>query len=265
MATNPRVAEALRLYGEVSQPVVALLYAGRPADALAELDRQRLRVDRADWPLEVREAVQRRLDYLCHQAAKLAQPSADPAEAFFACYERLSAPAHSPAAQVMRAIVLLEALVHASRLGWTELPEAQMYELLATVPHEDRDPECWFYIAAWAFENDDLPLLEQAYEVSLLNPTDFRDQYPFQRVKLMHRFLRGELTAAEVTSVLGQMELLPEVLEFRRHIWPRLEAAGLGSPELLLLLDSREAALRAQLRPPADGAVAGDSEQSLVA
>jgi hypothetical protein len=141
-------------------------------------------------------------------------------------------------------VVLIELLSHAERAGWYELPHERMYGLLAGLPPEERDLELWFYIASWAFKHDDLELLEEAYEVFLLQPTVFADQYPYQRVKLMHRLLTGSLTESEVADFLGRLSVLPEALEFERHIWPRLEEAGLASGWLEGLLQSTIQQLR---------------------
>lgn len=243
MAANPTLSAAYKAYAAAAQPAVALLYAGKPADAVAAVARQREILAESDAPPEVREAALRRMDYLCYQASKAAARNGANAAMFNACLERLSQPAESEAARVMRAIVLIELLAHASRCGLTDLPAQDMYALLACVPEEDRDQELWFHISSWAFEMGDIGLLEAAYEASLLNPTDFRDQYPFQRVKLMHRLLTGTLTEPEIAAVLNQMDLLPEILEFRRHIWPRIQQAGLATEAVGLLLDARQAAL----------------------
>jgi hypothetical protein len=234
----------LEQYERASAPAIALLYSFEPEQARAALEQSLSELGQPGLSAAEQEALRLKLSYLAYQIDKLASPEENRSAVCSRAYEQLSAPVDSSLAGLMQSIVLIELLAHAERNGWCELPRERMYGLLAGVPLEDRNHELWFSITTWAFSHSDIELLEEAYEVFLTQPTDFADQYPFLRVKLMHRLLTGKLTEEEVADFLGRLLVLPEALEFERYIWPRVEQAGLASARLEGLLRSTVEQLR---------------------
>ncbi len=141
-----------------------------------------------------------------------------------------------PASEVTQCIVLIQTMTIGERLGFCEFDSARFHELFGAIPVAERDDMLWHHVATWAFTHWDAPVMALAYENLVIKPTDFRDQYPYHRVNLMHRLITKRATTKDVENFLNRLEIVNEILEFERHILPRIRELGLANNELELLV-----------------------------
>jgi hypothetical protein len=217
---------ARRWYAQQSQPVVAAMYRDDLPGAALALREARSRLAASGLPADEAASVAYRLNFLEFQLDKVLHPE-DLSGCFTRVLASLEGVAPGRASRAAQAMCHLQVLIQADRRGITPLSRRHFVQLLDLIPEHDREPEFWFNVASWAFKHNEADFLELAYEIFLTQPTEFADQYPFQRTKVMYRLLHGELTRSEVASFLESMTVLPEVAEFKAHIWPRVVAAGL--------------------------------------
>jgi len=141
-----------------------------------------------------------------------------------------------PASEVTQCIVMIQILTIGERLGLSEFSTEKFHELFDAIPAAERDDMLWHHVATWAFSHWDSEVMAQAYENLVIKPTDFRDQYPYHRANLLHRLITGRATSRDIQTFLGRLEIVNEILEFERHILPRVRELNLADAEVELLV-----------------------------
>jgi len=116
--------------------------------------------------------------------------------------------------------------------GLDDMSRPELDELISGMPGVDEDEFLWHNIAGWAFAVGEADLLEKAYEVLLTRPSNLLGSAKWQRVNMMLQLVNGKATRKDIKESLKEMVVLPQVLEFRRQIWPVCIEKGLVDAEL---------------------------------
>ncbi|MCB1187768.1 hypothetical protein KDL29_11435 [bacterium] len=223
-------------------PVTLAVYDHRFDEARAMLAAAQAELASAELPEDVREA----LAYLIILTDCRVEWHPDSRgytkQDYEAVLASLDTPAKSFLADCMRRSYLVFIRSNGTSDSHDELTRAELEELLAPLPEHLSTP-AWQQLARWAYEHNDMEILERAYEVFLELPGNTMAQAKWQRVSLMHGLLSGSATAADVRSYLALLHLRPQLREFRNEFWPKCLELGLVDAGLETMLVQRETAV----------------------
>jgi hypothetical protein len=231
--------------------VVRALYQHDPQRATSELADARAGLDSMELGEDEAIAAGYLLDNLAYTIVKARGGDAEKQQAYGRLQEKLSEQAPGGVAQVVRRILLLQLRIYGERAGYGGLSPEEFHALFDFIPADSRDLELWHNVASWAFEHEDSELMDEAYEVFVIQPSGFVSQYPFHRVKLMHAVLEGRVTTQEVDDFLARLVTPNEIREFKNHILPRIEAEESEDVDMEAVRQCiKQAELRISTAPP---------------
>ncbi|MCB1221785.1 MAG: hypothetical protein H7A35_08015 [Planctomycetales bacterium] len=164
--------------------------------------------------------------------------------------DRLSIPSQSSIAEYARRLHLVAIRCICSDKAYEQPSKAELEELLAPLP-DKLSIRAWQEVALWAFRNNELEVLERAFEVFLINPPSLLGQARWQRVNLMYQLLSGKATRRDVYESLILLEIRPQLSEFRRNFWPKCVELGLVDNELEELLEQKSQQIMSGQSDPA--------------
>jgi hypothetical protein len=242
-------AQSLKLARQVEQrcdPVVQAMYSGDFTAALAASAALRSELTEGAIDATLGAALGYELAYLEFHIDKARRRAVD-AQAFVQAEQALTQPCGYKDAEALRDRLLLQLYASAERSGFREFSAADFAALFARIPEHERTHEFWHFAANWAFAHSELFYLEQAYEALLTTRETFANDWSWQRVHLMYLLLSGNAQSRDAELTVKYCTLLPQLLDFERHILPRIVDAGLADERFGAQLQAK----RAELEPDA--------------
>ncbi len=95
-----------------------------------------------------------------------------------------------------------------------------------------QDTEFWTYVSFWAYDNDILDLLEQAYDYLLLIGSGFYSEYAFSRVELMVKLQRRLATEEDLLDLMKLSKVRRQLKSVKYLYFQKASLQGLWSPEV---------------------------------
>lgn len=195
--------------------------------ALAEAETDRAALDPAGPDTE---ALNVALRLLRLQTDTYFTPSAAPGEAArarilglldSAAAEFASLDPESAAGRVMRGRARLYVACAADRARLRELPAAQLNELLAALPPEDRDEASWYCLAYWAFKHAHLDHMFDVYTEFLVRRKPTMTRYNWERIRLLHLLTAGQAIFRDIEAAIDKLPHKRQAVQFADYIKPR--------------------------------------------
>lgn len=239
---NSYLGSAFEWHEEHCQRIVDALFEGREERA-----RQALAACWAALPQAggISDDARRSLEYalleyelsICnsfHDAAVVA-------EQFSRSYPAIAnLPPVGPESDIVQAKTIVGLIGVGTRRGFIKASEAEVEGLLARIPEEFQTPNVWYYLAAWAFFNNNLKYLELAMERQTLETTGWLDDYYWMRTNLMYLLVDGRASRLDVEKTIKGYRHPLHIRDFHNLFRARCEAAGLMDADLYALLAERE-------------------------
>jgi hypothetical protein len=235
-------------YNEHCRPINVQAYTGDEAGARAALARA-WSVLQADAALDADQ--QRALEYMLLAydytlVDHFSDSDAARGEQFgTTCAAFAARPPAGPLSDVAQAVNQVIMLGSGTRRGFIRMTEPEVDALWARIPSHAQTPNLWYYIVAWAYHHNNLRYLELAMERQTVETTGWQDDYFWLRTNFMYLLVEGRATRLDVEKTLRGYVHPHNFVDFRNMFLGRCEQAGLMDAELYLLLDQREAELRA--------------------
>jgi hypothetical protein len=239
MGEGTHAVERQDWYGRLVNPIRRALYANDQAAAAAALATARGELaDPGHAPAE-RELMGYVLQWYEFVISSQSQPPEQSAAQYEQALELFSRTAETAPGEVQRRRMLAILRCTGRLYGCADLDRPELEELIGDLPDLAQDEFLWHNIAGWAFASRDAEMLRRAYEVMLTEPSNLLGQAKWQRVNLMLMLVEGRATRRDVEFVIDRMAVLPQVIEFRRWIWPECIRQGLSDDELELRLEEQ--------------------------
>jgi hypothetical protein len=112
--------------------------------------------------------------------------------------------------------------------------------MVDSVAEEDRGPNFWHEVGSWAFKHGDRARLDDAYVFFTTQRTPEMADFMFSRLRLMHQLLEGVAAVDSVLETIDRVEVLVQLDDFRRLLWPVCQAQGLATPHVKAALDAKQ-------------------------
>lgn len=238
-------------YQRIINPIRVELYTQEQPDATAQLADAQVEVEELELDAETRQIASYILYWYEFVINVQGRSQADCQRV----YERVLPHFHdqglTPTSDNQRRRLLTILRCNGCLYGCQELSREELDAMLEDLPHIHQDEYLWHNIAGWAFAHRDTQMLERAYQVLLTQPKHMLGRAKWQRVNIMMRLLTGRANRVDVEQTVRGMEVLPQLLEFRRLIWPVCSEQNLVDDELIAMLD--EVQRRILANPPVPG------------
>jgi hypothetical protein len=231
---------------EFIRPINADLQAGNEDGARQTIASARQRLSAGALDEDNGRALELFLLFLEFKSARIRLDEANTPMLFDRAREEMSKPPAGPVSQLTAAMLLLELLVNGHHLGLYDLGTEEFRTRFDAVPSAGRTHHFWFYTSGYAFIAGDEPIVTEAYKLYLVNPSGSADYYTVQRLKLMLSLMQNRATSKDVLELLKRIQTLPQITEFNLVFYPRIEAAGLVSDEVLEACAAKEADILTQ-------------------
>ena len=219
-------------YLEMIGPIRQALYVDEQPDADRALALARERLAEFDLPEGTREVSRLVLRWYEFITALEWMDQVHREESYRKALVDFKAPVTTPGGEVQRIRLLLILRCTGQMYGLDTMARRELDVLLSGLDGAEEDEFLWHNIASWAFATGELDLLERAYEVMLIHPSNLLGQAKWQRVNIMLQLRNGRVTRRDVEETIKGMEVLPQILEFKRLFWPVCIELGLVDDEL---------------------------------
>jgi hypothetical protein len=153
--------------------------------------------------------------------------------------------ASQPGAESAEAAIELEPLylLLGDRAGLRVLEAAELLPLIRGREPGEGNANFWYELSNWAFKNDSLPLLEEAYaHFTIRRPTQMAE-WTYRRTRMLLLLRRGHARTADLRACIAACKVSAELEDVEEVILPHCRAAGIVSEELELELEEKRAAL----------------------
>ena len=231
------------------QPITNALYSGKLEEARRLHSNAGQALDKADLPEGVREGLGYYL-LLLHYSIHWQEHPADWNQASFQEVRQIfEQPALTSFGDTERIKRLATIRFVADRDKLEPLTHDDLMQLLDELG-EATDETMWFYVAGWAYNHNDLELLERAYTETLVDPPAWMGQAKWQRINIMYLLVAGRAERQDVEETIKTLAILPQLYEFEAHIWPKCVEAGLVDDKLTAMLADRGAKIRESATVP---------------
>lgn len=231
---------------EFIRPINADLQAGNEEGARQTISAARLRLNDAQLDVDNARALELFLLFLEFKSARIRLDEASTPALFSKAGGELAKPAPGPVSQLTAAMLLLELLVNGHHLGLYDLGMEEFHRRFEAVPAAGRTHHFWYFTSGYAFITGDEQIVTEAYKLYLVNPSGSADYYTVQRLKLMLSLMQERATTKDVLELLKRVQTLPQITEFNLVFYPRIEAAGLVTDEVLEMCAAKEADILTQ-------------------
>jgi len=232
------------------RPVVDAVQTGRLAEARSLHSRAIRSIDSVQLGEEEREAAGFLLELLDYNIRFMEVQSSWTVESYKAALFRLSRPAHTPAGREARLAALIKLRTIADKDQFEPLTRQQIEAYIAEAGGHPRDPQIWHDLAGWAYDHQDLAILEKAFAAHSTSPSPIMGFAKWQRINLMYQLLAGKAQRRDVEETIRTLSILPQLIDFMKNLWPPCVAAGLVDAELESLLEQRRSYIEATKPPP---------------
>jgi hypothetical protein len=225
-----------------SRQIVSAIYGNHPIRCRELLAKARASLDFGELPAEQAAAVRLALDWYEFNICRMETNEAEAVVRLFAEFRRrFSLTQNYARAELQRWRMYLLLRCEEDQEGGEALSREIVDEIISLHPDVESDPVIWQSLALWAFKHDEREILERAYEVMLVHPSQTMGQAKWLRVNLLYRLANGTATREDIEAVIYSQQVKPQLLEFVCHIWPHCQATGLVDEELTALLNMKRA------------------------
>jgi hypothetical protein len=145
-----------------------------------------------------------------------------------------------PASRVMARTSQLLARLHADLHDIEPLSAAELDSLMENIAEEDRGPNFWHEVGCWSFKHGDRSRLDDAYVFFTTQRTPEMADFTFSRLRLMHQLMDQAATVDHVLETIDRVEVLVQLDDFRRLLWPVCETQALATPHVRAALDAKQ-------------------------
>lgn len=223
--------------GKHLRDAVQAIYLEDAATALRCLESAPHALAQSGLPDELKEAITVRLRYTRCQAECIGKPRAEVRRMREAMLTDLRQVTGSSYTSGTAHSYIIQLRTIDQRDYGAPYPSSEFHDDLAQIPEEMFTKELRLYLAAWAFMNGDLDLVDECFAVFMLEADGFMSAFLWQRVNLMQLLMRGTAQARDVEELLALMEHPNHWHDFDMLLLPAcIERGLLDDPNTCMIL-----------------------------
>ena len=227
-------------YRQWCEPVIIALYKHNLESARNHLDLLKAAIDSGTLAPADETCLVYQHAYLRFQIHLTAKDKASAQLDLPDIEKQLNQPSMLPSAERMRIRLLLQLRVNLDRLSLKPLHPHECRRIAANLPKSEYNTELWFYLSGWAFRHCQLGILEEAYEYTVLQGSEFQANWAWQRINIMLKLVRGDGVRDDLLWLIDNISLSQHLRSLKRDIWPRAQELGLVDQALELRLLERD-------------------------
>src|SRR5690606_13424285 len=110
-----------------------------------------------------------------------------------------------------RITTLLQLRIMSGNATGNSMDREEFSELLNSDYLLERSSNLWDSVALWAFEHNQMDVLEEAFENQTINPGSMMPQESWQRINLMFQLRRGVANRRDIEEYIKLMRMVPQI------------------------------------------------------
>jgi len=215
-----------RWYREWCQPIITALYYRDRQAVASSVDKARDALESGEVKATEGACLEYQLAYLEFQAQPVLKNAGWRESILPQLVAILAKSSKYEAAERVRKRLYMQMRVTLDRVKMQSFELVDLEKLLSEIPEEDNSTELWHHISEWAFRNNQVGVLESAYEIMVLQARGFNEVWCWRRVDTMLKIARSSVAEEDIIWLIDQAHILAHLNSIKALIWPRAEALG---------------------------------------